>query len=71
MSKHFTNKPRFAPTTRESDDSISRYVSMQRGLDVYLSSRLCKHHGDSVIRDLAGCCINCLAEGKSRSAAKR
>jgi hypothetical protein len=64
-------KPKFAPTNRKSDESIIRYVATQRGLDVYLSTRLCPTHGNRVIRDLAGCCTNCLAEGSSRSRARR
>ncbi len=55
---------------RDLNDSTARHVAKKRGLPAYLSLRLCAHHG-SVLRDLSGGCLNCLAEGKSRAAAKR
>ena len=64
-------QPHFDASDRKSDDKISRYIAIQRGLDVYLSSRLCAYHGPGIIRDLSGCCVNCLAEGSSRSRARR
>jgi hypothetical protein len=55
---------------RQSEATV-RYIAKARGLEVYLSTRLCPTHGPRVVRDLDGCCTSCLADGASRSRARR
>ena len=56
---------------RDLNESTIRFIAKKRGLPVYLSVRLCPTHGARVLRDMAGGCLDCLAEGASNARARR
>jgi hypothetical protein len=56
---------------QDLNESSIRHIAKKRGLPVYLSIRPCNYHGARVIRDLAGGCLDCLADGASNARARR
>jgi hypothetical protein len=52
------------------NESFLRRRAMKAGRTDYVSVRICPSHGLTT-RELKGCCLKCLSEGRSRNQAKR